>query len=119
MAFPAKIAEHKGKSFVHVSHTGLRGPDLLASLRKATVYLRSQKEAVLFLADFTDTPIDGEAMAYLKTKEAVEGTNNTLKSAVVGITGIKQVFLNAFNALSGVKVRAFTSEAEAKDFLVS
>jgi len=42
----------------------------------------------------------------------------TEKGAVLGVTGIKKVLLNAYNMVAGEKLRAFDSEEEAKEYLV-
>ena len=41
------------------------------------------------------------------------------KIAVVGITGIKKIFLNVYNQFIGGKTKAFETEEEAKEWLVN
>lgn len=40
------------------------------------------------------------------------------KTAVLGITGLKKILLNAVNRISSVEARAFNSEEEAKEWLI-
>ena len=40
-------------------------------------------------------------------------------SAVVGLNGLMQIFYNNFSLISGRNVKAFSSEAEAKEFLLN
>ena len=112
--------DYKGKQILYIDHTGLNEDDLIENMRKATQFMNNcHKKELLMLTNFTDTYGTEKVMQELKGKDSVESMKITKKVAVVGVTGIKKIFLNAYNVLTGKNVRAFDTLEAAKDYLVA
>lgn len=118
-----KIIEYDGHDIIYADHRGLRQNELLENVKRSFRTIEENREKVyLNLVNWDDTFTTKEVMDYLKCDEAVRIMKNQKKSALVGITGIKKVFLNIFSKLSSnldVKVRAFDTEDDAKAWLTS
>jgi hypothetical protein len=113
------IINYKGKEILYFNHQGLSGNDLLQGCKNANEFIKNyQKDNTLTLANFTDTVASQELMDYLKSEESKNIEKKVVKAAVVGISGIKKILLNAFNAVMGGKYKAFETEEEAKEYLV-
>lgn len=111
---------YQGKAILFCNYEGLRGNELLATLKTATQQtLAAQNEELLILANFTDTYTNKEVMDYLTGPESKAATRNTKKIAVVGITGLKKMFFNVYNTVSQTKAYAFETLEAAKDYLVA
>jgi len=71
----------------------------------------------LTLNDFTGTFGSSEFMNTAKKyKELFD--NKTLKTAILGITGIKKILLNGYNAFVRKKQMPFDTKEEALEYLV-
>jgi hypothetical protein len=81
--------------------------------------LNCQESQLLQLVDFRDTIGSEKVMQELKSKEALEAMKKVSKTAVIGITGIKKILLNAYNKLTGKNIRAFDSLEAAKEYLIT
>jgi hypothetical protein len=116
------IINYKNKEILYFDHRGLQGKELLKNIIDATKllieYQKTGKEAFT-LANFTDTFATQEALDYLNSEEAKDAVKKCAKVTVVGITGIKKIFLQAYNNIMGNKAKLFNSEAEAKEYLIS
>lgn len=113
------IINYKGKEILYLDQRGLNGDDLLKGCKNADQFIKNyQKDTALTLANFTDTTASQEVMNYLKSEESVNINKKVVKAAVVGITGIKKILLNAYNTVTGGKYKAFETEEEAKEYLV-
>ena len=114
------IINYKGQDIVYADHRKLNGSDLLENLKKANKILGDYKgDKLLLLADFNETVVDNDIMEYLRSDETKEVNKRVTKTAVLGIAGIKKIFLNSFNIITGNKARAFDNEIDAKEYLVS
>ena len=85
----------------------------------AANYIRRQlPRSIYTLTNITgmyfNTDIFNRISVYAKQNELfVKG------SAVVGMSGLMQIFYNSFSRISGREVKAFFSEEEAKEFLLN
>ena len=71
----------------------------------------------LFLVNIQDCVIDIEALNHFK--ESSKRIQPHLKAgASFGLTGLKPIFLNAINRVSGINVTAHSSMEEAKEYLI-
>ena len=113
------IIKYKDKEILYFNHNGLRDKELLENIKRANKKIKEYtgKEA-LTLANFTNAITSNEVMDYLKSEETVAVNKKVNKAAVVGITGIKKIFLNVFNSFTDNKTKAFDTEEEAKEYLV-
>jgi len=111
---------YQGQEILFYDHSGLRGKDLLNSLKEANqIVLNAPHSRTLFLADFSNTYIDSEIMAYLSSDEEKAATKKIRKTAAVGVSGIKKIFLNTYNTITQSGARAFDDLESAKQYLVS
>ena len=115
-----KFITYAGQEILFADHVGLRGEALLHSLRRATQKaLETPQSDLLLLADYTGTYVNDEIMAYLSGEESKQAAKKARKIAVVGVTGIKKIFLNTYNLMTGSGTRAFNDLESAKQYLVS
>ena len=79
--------------------------------------LAESPDKVLVLAN-----VEGAAISTLETiKRGGKGriAPKVAKSALLGVTGLKDILLRAYNTFTGSSARSFSIEAEALDWLVS
>jgi len=112
--------EYKGKKIIYGDYRKLKGKELMAVIDDEVRLALSVKGKVLILDDFTGCVADSAFMEHLKKvgKEIIEP--KTEKCAVLGVEGVKNVLLKAYNWFTGAGAhqRLFTSEREAKEWLV-
>lgn len=117
---PATWIGYKGKKIIYGDYRKLKGKDLMAAIDEEVKLVMAAPEKVLILDDFTGCVVDSACMEYLKKvgKELIEP--NTEKCAILGVEGMKNVLLNAYNWFTGAGAhqRLFRSELEAKEWLV-
>ena len=81
---------YQGKNILMFDYEGLRGIELLETVRTATqMMLKSASGELLILANFTNTYIDDKIIVYLTNAESRKASKNAKKIAAVGVTGIK------------------------------
>ncbi|MFW9989060.1 MAG: hypothetical protein ACFFC3_10415 [Candidatus Odinarchaeota archaeon] len=94
-------------------------PEQFAPLIKRITDLtfKSGKKDILLIVDVTGAYANKEAVdAFV---EASKKSKPLLKkTAVVGITGVKKIFLNIVNKFSGVNAKALSSMEDAKEWLL-
>ena len=109
-----------GQKILVFDHRGLRGDEFLQNLKAGTQWLQAYPgENLLTLADFTGCYATEEVVAYLQSEESKIAARKIKKSAAVGITGIKKIFLNLYNLATGSNSRAFDDFESAKQYLIS
>ena len=110
---------YKDKEILYFDHQGLIGMEIVNNIKDANKFIMSFKSnELLTLANFKGVFITEEVMKMLKSDEVVETQKKVKKVAVLGIVGIKKIFLNVVNKVIGEKARAFNTEEEAKEWLV-
>ena len=114
-----QFIEHKGKKLLHLNFAELAAPDVLAVIEQARSVIGKQlPQSVYTLTDVTNTSFNSKVSEAMK--EFVIHNKPFVKAAgVVGVTGLKQVIYNAVMKLSGRKLTAFDTMAEAKDWLAA
>ena len=111
---------HHDKTILLLDYEGLRGEELLNTIKTATQHmLDAQPGKLLVLANFTNTYLNDEIMGYLTGTESKTASKNAKKLAVVGMTGIKKLFLNVYNSISTTQAKTCTTIEAAKDYLVT
>jgi hypothetical protein len=111
---------YKGKEITFFNYNGLRGEELLEQLKANTQYLLdSPKNDFLTLSDFSKAYGTDETLAFLQSEPAKAAAKKTKKKALLGITGLKKMFLNIYNTFTGAGARAFNDIESAKEYLVS
>jgi hypothetical protein len=110
--------EKGGRKILYVDYRGITEPEeSLRVLRLAIEEERKGKD-ILILQNYEGTYANAEFVAEIKRLGA-EVKDHLSKNAVVGITGIKKIFMAAYAQFSGEKnLRAFDTEEEALKWLL-
>jgi hypothetical protein len=116
--------EHAGKQIFYVNLSGFKNDErALESSLKETVNTVGQgmfnqpMHSILILIDLRDTVITRHIQQLIN--ERINDTRQyILKAAVVGLTGIRAVFLDLFGRLSGSETVGFDDLETAKQWLV-
>ena len=114
-----KWIDHKGKKIMYGDYRGLKTiEEMLQTLDEAISEELASPTKVLVLANFEDSFGSPEFMGHLK-QVGKEMLPKVQKTAVLGITGVKGILLNAYIRFTGDEnIRTFDTEAEALDWLV-
>jgi hypothetical protein len=116
---PVQWIEYKGKKILFADYRGLKSEDLmLQNLKEEGEFYKSSNSKILSLSDFRDTYISKEFMDKVK-QLGKEHKEKTAKSAVLGITGIKNIFINVYTAFTGESLKCFNDEISAKEYLIN
>ena len=111
---------YKDRQILSIDHSNLEEAELLENMRAATKLMLEHKgDKLLCLISFEGTYTTEKVFDELKSKEALESMKNVEKTAVLGVTGIKKIFLNAYNQMTGKQIRAFNTKNEALEYLVA
>jgi hypothetical protein len=121
-AYPTRVRfmEYKGKSILLQDYSKLHpGQEFLDAVQTAQKMIASRPtQSVLTLVDATGSFFDTELLSTFK--DFVKANTPYIKyTAVVGITGLKQVGLMAVSKAAGRPLQTFATREEAMDFLAS
>ncbi len=119
---PAKRIElvtYKEKEIILFNYVGLRGEEALEQMKTNTQYVLDYQGEVLTLSDFTDTFMTDEIMEFLKSDASKAAGQKAKKKAILGMSPLKIIFMNIYNAVTGANTKAFDNAEDAKEFLVS
>jgi hypothetical protein len=111
-----KWIDYKGKRILYVDFRKLYEEQVTANLEMEIKFIKESPAKVLILAN-----VEGAAISSLeKIKEVSkkEISPKVAKSAIVGITGLKDILLRAYNTFTGSTAHPFATEQEAMDWLV-
>ena len=111
--------QHKGKKIVYVDYSHCKTEkELLTVLFELRDVYKNSSENFITLSDFTGTFGSRNFMkeANRLGKELFDA--QTKKSSVLGITGLRKVLLQAYNAIMKNKLVPFETKKEALDYLV-
>jgi len=112
-----QFIQHKGKKILHINFADCKADEVLTVIDQAKLSIRTQApQSVLTLTDVTNTAFNSKVSDALK-EFVMHNKPYVVASAVVGVTGLKQIIYNAVMRFSGRKLTAFDSAAEAKDWL--
>lgn len=114
-----KMIQHKGKTIAIHDYSGLDNQDYVDAIMENAKLAEEENYPVsLILVDATNTVVSKDVMKVYKsaTKKA---SANISKTAVIGVTGIQQLFIATVATFAKVDVRGFKSKEEALDWLVS
>jgi hypothetical protein len=114
-----KWLTHNGKDILYEDYTNLTG-EQIARLVPAITKITEEKDYkdILLLLDFTNSFANKEATNAFGESGKVS-KDRLKKTAVLGITGVKKVLLNFVNRVSKVDAKPFSSEEDAKEWLIS
>jgi flavodoxin len=112
-----RFIDHKGKKILHLDFAGCKADEVIPVIEQARTTIAAQPpKSVYTLTDVTDTRYNTEISDAMKEFVA-HNKPYVAAAAVVGVTGLKQIILNAVMKFSGRRLHAFDSLAEAKDWL--
>ena len=112
-----QFIQHKGKKILHLNFADCKADEVLVVIDQAKAAIRTQaQQSVLTLTDVTNTAFNSKVSDAMK-EFVMHNKPYVAASAVVGVTGLKQIIYNAVMKFSGRKLTAFDSLAEAKDWL--
>ena len=114
-----KWIPHKGKEILYEDYTNLTG-EQIARLVPAITKITEDNDYkdILLLIDLSNSFANKDATnAFGESGKISKG--RLKKTAVLGITGVKKVLLNFVNRVSKVDAKPFSSEEEAKEWLIS
>ena len=109
--------EHAAQPYLDVDYRGCTVDDMLVVARASVAELEQAPECSLVLVDITDAPVDRDWLYYVRgANHAVMGPKR-LRTAVVGITGVKAAMFRGFLAASSTKARPFPDREKALAWL--
>lgn len=113
-----KWIDYSGKKILYTDYRGLQEAQLVQAIEAQAQMVRMMPHKVLILDNITDVNITKDFMNRAKElgKEIIE--TKTLKNAIVGVTGIKKVFVQTYNFFTGGKSHAFEKEIDALEWLI-
>ena len=110
---------HRGKRIIEADYTACQTKEeTFQVLDKLTEYVKDNEGPLLVLSDATFTHLSREFMS--KAKRSGKPLQHKVgKSAVLGITGIKKVLLQAYRKYAGSKMTPFDTREEALKYLTA
>jgi flavodoxin len=112
-----QFIQHKGKKILYLNFAYCKTDEVLTVIDQAKATIRTQaRQSVFTLTDVTNTAFNSKVSDAMK-EFVIHNKPYIVASAVVGVTGLKQIIYNAVMKFSGRKLMAFDSIAEAKDWL--
>jgi threonine synthase len=115
----SKWIEHKGKKIFLSDYSGFQDFNAFkAEVDYSTsITITQPDDSVLLLVDVTDTAGNQEMVDYI-TKSANKDKEKMKKTAVIGVSGYRRIFLRTVVRLTGMSVKDFDDIEKAKDWLV-
>lgn len=115
---PVSVIHHQGKEILHVDYSGLtKKEDMMATLKEVVDFYEKSPGNILAFIDMTDAAGNSEWMKESK-KYGKQVGDKSMKSAIIGITGIKKVLLMGYNAVVNGRLKPFNTKEEALNYLV-
>jgi hypothetical protein len=111
--------EHHGKPILYVKYSGAKNDDeLIAVLHQEVEIERKMTDKILCLVTVADTHATQRYMDELKRLGKEVRNEKVLKTATLGVTGVKKLLFTAYVTFTGEVNKLFNDEKEAKDWLV-
>jgi hypothetical protein len=116
-----KYIKYKGKTILYVDYSNMTGEqtnEAMALLDDEAKEMRTWTQRGLVLSDFRNSKANTEFIAYGKKLGKEVFAEKVQKSAAIGITGVQNILLQAYNAFTKDKIVPFATEEEAKEWLI-
>jgi len=110
----------KGKSIFFMDYTGLRSEaEIKSVIEEAKSFIRKQPlGSTISLANINQMHFNNQIKDLFM--DLVKGNKPYMKaSAIVGVTGLKQILFNGIMKMSGRDVKSFDNEDQAKEWLIT
>lgn len=115
---PVSIIDHQGVRVLFIDYSGMKKKEeMIGTLHEAVEIIEIQPDKIRTLIDLTDAAGSSEWMNESK-KYGKQVGDKTLKSAIVGITGMKKVLLMGYNAVVNGRLKPFDTKEQALAYLV-
>lgn len=115
---PVNYIEHKGKKILFIDLKEMVDQEAMIKDGKETARLIKEKnEPTRLLVDMTNSAAGTEFMSSIKEDGKFILKNIPMKTAVTGITGLKNIMLQGYIKFTGSKLRSFPTLDEAKEYL--
>ena len=113
-----KWITYKGKEILIDDYSNIMPEQFPPLIKKITsLTFKSGKKDILLVVDVTGAYANKEAVSAFN--ESGKKSKVLLKkTAVIGITGVKKIFLNIVNKFTELNAKAFSTTEEAKEWLV-
>lgn len=114
-----KFILHQGVRLLIFDLSGCRAAEVIELIKQAKKVIWSEPEQSVLLATIiTNTHFSREVMSELRTY--VDTNNRYVRaSAVVGVSGLQEIVINALRAEAGREIAVFDDLDKAKDWLLS
>ncbi len=110
---------YKGKKILYVDYTQCKTTeDMLKVLESVKREYETTTHMFITVNDFRGTYGSSEFMKRASQLGKEVFDKRTLKTTVLGITGIKKILLNGYNSLVKTKLIPFDTKEEALEYLV-
>jgi hypothetical protein len=116
----SRWVEHKGKRILYQDFSGFfyNSAGVKEELGQVEEVVRSQpRNSVLILTSFQNTQVGADLMPALNAA-STRTKDHVLKTAVIGVGGIKRTLGDLLSRLTGQQLKYFQFEEEAKNWLV-
>ncbi|XOV93087.1 MAG: hypothetical protein ACFHWX_23175 [Bacteroidota bacterium] len=108
--------QHDGRKILYTNYTHLSEDQMIAAIHEAYDLIRESPYKVLTLSDFTHTVVSNDFVETAKILVSKYG-HRIEKSAVIGITGLKEVLLLSYNTSAIVPAQPFCTKEQAIRYL--
>ena len=110
---------HNGKKILYVDYRGLKtAEEMIDTLDESVREELASPTRVFVLANFEGSFGSNKYMERVKQSGKEIGVQKVQKTALVGVTGMKEILLNAYLRFTAEKnMHVFDTEAEALDWL--
>ncbi|MFN8672327.1 MAG: hypothetical protein U0457_09670 [Candidatus Sericytochromatia bacterium] len=117
---PISWIEYKNKKIVYSDYRNQKGEEAIKTLYEERDFFLKLKDGdkVLVLSDFRGAYGSNEFMEISKKLGKEVFAPKTIKSAILGIEGVKKVLLKAYVFFTGENLKPFDSEELAKEWLI-
>lgn len=110
---------HKGKKVMVVDYTKCKTvQETLAVLEQVKQEYQKTNDMIISLNDFREAYGSKEFMDKATQYGKEIFNKRTLKTAAIGVTGLKKILVNTYNAFVTNKLMIFDTKEEALDYLV-
>lgn len=110
---------YQGKEILFNNRSGLRDEAIKKNVNNAVeIIMKSPKKDILYLIDNSNTIIVPEIKKYIE--QAAKTINPKVKkTAVLGASRAQQILLNIYSTVTGMKIKLFDNDSDAKKWLVN
>jgi hypothetical protein len=114
-----QFIQHKGRKILYLNFADCKPNEVLQVIEEAKSTIKTQaRKSVYTLTNVTNSAFNSAVSDAMKDF-VLHNKPYVAASAVVGVTGLKQIIFNAVMKLSGRQLTAFESLDAAKDWLAS